>query len=196
MAKKKQIDKRQLSFDAFLVAKPTAPIDPKSLDPSKSRSRGDVTKINGAAPASISNKGNRRVIHHEGTPMETGYGNAVVMQPRGKIVDLSKYTESKKKNIKNDGCIYFCRNEKKHFTGPVIINNSIMDNDPFWDVLTCPDCGSAMVVRMNFEKIPDKDFCLTCGCLLEIDIRDNATKICYNCNRDVFALKLKRENQK
>jgi transcription elongation factor Elf1 len=218
----------------IVQAQPTIPnTQVKSILSEKKNQVTGVTPdlTHDAVSASHDNKKTEGIAHegtHEGTALQTGYGNVVVVPnfssgtlfptkkqlkkakpieapiPRtdGSNVDLSKYqVQDTGPRIRKDGFVYYCRHGKHHFIGPVIINTSIKQNDPFFDIFTCPVCGSAAINNVSFHAIPDpagigKDFCAACGCETEKDIRGGDTKICYNCNRDLEALKLKMENRK
>ena len=64
----------------------------------------------------------------------------------------------KKEHVYNDGLVYYCRACKRHFKGPIIVNNSPNLN-PFYNMKSCPFCGACQVNDTHNETVDKEGTC-------------------------------------
>jgi len=101
----------------------------------------------------------------------------------------------KKQRVLNDGLVYYCRACKRHFKGPVIVNNAI-NFDPFYNLKSCPICGACEVHDVGNPTIEKQGTCERCGCRLGFGYEEKLTEdpVCLNCDRDLLG-KLRKKDK-
>ena len=97
-----------------------------------------------------------------------------------------------KPRILNDGFVYYCRACRRHYKGPVILNLS-PNQEGFYDLKSCPLCGTCESNKTDNETTEKEGTCETCGCKLGLYYNEMLTKepTCFNCNRDLVEKYLK-----
>jgi hypothetical protein len=163
-------------------APPISPPQPVLEDPSMSISGKIITfTINPVAPI-------KEPIAQPEAPVvrefETGE-ETITIQPE--LITWNFDETKKKQRILNDGLVYYCRACKRHFKGPVIVNNAIT-LDPFYNLKSCPLCGACEVHDVSNPTIEKHGTCERCGVRLGFDYEEKLTEdpVCLNCDRDML----------
>ena len=220
--KAKPAGKPLMSFDAFFAPKPSPPpiveqpkelpqikaapaprVQPQHVDQPKPRPAKPTGGITDASK-NLTRAETKKTTLMQATgskPVPPKISRTPRHQPGEYHVDLSGYKAPDTiNNILDDGFVYYCRDCKKHFKGPIFIENSFgnVDSARFWETKLCPSCNSALIHVTGNTDASDDNCCEVCGVKLGTKLGKKYTDqpICLSCNSEFLTDLMKKEHAK